>query len=395
MPTIRSFVPAALLAAVACGGADAKSASLSTTTDSAGIAIVAGPAVDTPLPWTLTETRRIGGADTGAASFTRASQYNVTSDGVRRIAVLDGDGGNKVHIFDSTGAVLASFGGKGEGPGELQWPGSVSFGADGGYMIYDGGKQSLVQWDATGAFTKQTRFEFGNTMPWGKLQVSGDSMIAMFRVGDTVRTVFRLQMLTPRDTTTIDSLPVGSPKPVMFTCVGMAMEPLFSSALSWTYQGGTLASTRQTDYQVALREGGVLRRIVRRAIVPVAAKPADAKRLYPEGMTVKFGNGGGCTTPAEEVAEKAGMAKTIPLVRGLALAPDGTLWVERFTFQGETPMVDVFDKGGNYLGTLTGKGMPLGFLGPDTVLFSIDDDATGGSVVGIYRIDRSPGNVKP
>lgn len=394
MPTVRSAFPVALLTVAACGAADAKSASLSTTTDSAGIAIVTGPAVDTPLPWTLTEMRRLGGADTGAASFTHASQYNVTSDGLGRIAVLDGDGGNKVHIFDSTGAVLASFGGKGQGPGELQWPGSVSFGADGGYMIYDGGKQSLVHWDAKGAFTKQTRFEFGNTMPWGKLQMSGDSMIAMFRVGDTVRTVFRLQMLTPRDTTTIDSLPVGSPKPVMFTCVGMAMEPLFSSTLSWTYLHGVLASTRQTEYQVMVREGGALRRIVRRAIVPVAAKPADAKRLYPEGMTVKF-NSGECTTPAEEVAEKAGMAKTIPLVRGLALSPDGTLWVERYTFRGETPAVDVFDKGGNYLGTITGKGMPLGFLGPDIVLFAIDDDATGGNVLGLYRIDRTKGNVKP
>src|SRR5690606_22942602 len=62
-----------------------------TTTDSAGVAIITSVAVDRPLPWTLTEELRIGGADSGAGSFTAASPSLVQADGDNRIVVFDRD----------------------------------------------------------------------------------------------------------------------------------------------------------------------------------------------------------------------------------------------------------------------------------------------------------------
>ena len=62
--------------------------------------------------------------------------------------------------------------------------------------------------------------------------------------------------------------------------------------------------------------------------------------------------------------------------------------MHRYTFEGETPATDVFDAEGRYLGTVTGKGAPLGFLGKDLVLFPIDNADDGTSIVGIYRITR-------
>lgn len=67
--------------------------------------------------------------------------------------------------------------------------------------------------------------------------------------------------------------------------------------------------------------------------------------------------------------------------------PDGRLRAERYTFPDEVPRVDVFDAAGRYEGTLEGFGIPLGFSG-DLVLFSLRDDSTGGSQLGIFRITR-------
>jgi hypothetical protein len=109
-------------------------------------------------------------------------------------------------------------------------------------------------------------------------------------------------------------------------------------------------------------------------------------------MTVRFGGGGadgGCTTPAEEVAEKAGLAAQIPLVRDVAIGRDGTLWVQRQTFEGETPLTDVFDAAGRYLGTLTGRQVPLGFLSGDRVLFGVTDDESGVTRIGVFQVTRT------
>lgn len=50
-------------------------------------------------------------------------------------------------------------------------------------------------------------------------------------------------------------------------------------------------------------------------------------------------------------------------------------------------MSDVFDAEGAYLGTVSGRGVPLGWLDDDRILFPIEDAATGVTVIGIYRIE--------
>lgn len=58
---------------------------------------------------------------------------------------------------------------------------------------------------------------------------------------------------------------------------------------------------------------------------------------------------------------------------------------------GEPAVTDVFDEAGAYLGTAHGMGLPLGWLGDDRVLFAIENDETGVSVIGIFRIaDGAP-----
>jgi hypothetical protein len=138
---------------------------------------------------------------------------------------------------------------------------------------------------------------------------------------------------------------------------------------------------------VDVYDGGKLVSSVRRSIPFEEAKTEHVSRLYPDGMTVRFGGGGQCTVTAEDIIEKLGTGGNVPLIRDVAIAPDGSMWVERYGFQDETPRVDVFAANGRYLGTLSGHGLPMGFVG-DLVLFPIEDESSGANLVGIYRLNR-------
>ena len=76
----------------------------------------------------------------------------------------------------------------------------------------------------------------------------------------------------------------------------------------------------------------------------------------------------------EEVVEKQGFAPYLTMISQLALAPDGTLWVQRYEV-GDVPQpIDIFDIEGRYLGTLPDDvPFPIGFL-PDGRMLAVDRD---------------------
>jgi len=378
----------ALIFAAACAAEVPARASLSVTSDSAGVQIVRGPATDSALPWRLVELRRFGGADSGALTFTRVSRYSVATDGRAAIAVLDHDNDNRIHVFDTTGAVLRSMGRTGGGPGETQFPNGMRMDATGAVSVFDESKSALVRWGPDGSPLPELPLKTARGRAWGSPRVVGDTMWVLLSFTDSLNTVRRLERWTSTDTLLIDSTYSPKPRMVMFKCVGLALPPLFTPELEWTVGAGRLATTSQSRYVVDLREGGRLTRSIRRDIVPVAASTTDAKRLYPEGLKVRFGSSGECVTPSAEVGEKVGVAATIPVVRTAVVAPDGSLWVERYRFEGETPAVDVFDREGQYLGTLTGRTLPLGFLDNNRVLFAIVNPEDDTTVIGMFRIER-------
>ncbi len=377
-------------AVLAAGCADTKGGSGKTdTTDSSGVAIVRGPAADTPLPWSFSEVTRIGGADTGAQSFDGVTPYSVTTDGVARIMVLDADRSNQIHVFDSAGTWIRTVGRRGGGPGEMEYPAGIDVDRDGSVSVKDEAKQALLTWDPVGAVLPERKLITARGRTWGTVRRRGDTVYASLDVlGDSAMAVRRLERWTSRDTLVIDSTVSPRSKMVMFKCVGLTLPPLFTGEIAWSVDGDRVASTRQSAYVVDITRNGKRERSVRRDVKPVAAKTTDAAKLYPEGLKVRFGSGGECVTPSAEVGEKAGVAPTLPVVRAMVIAPDGALWVEQYTFEGETARTDVFDRDGHYMGTAAGRSLPLGFLGPNIVLFSIKNDDDGTSVVGIYRITR-------
>lgn len=388
---------APLLAAAAALGAALSSACArdnerradADTTDSAGVAIVRGPATDDSLPWTFTEITRLGGADTGAQAFDQASPFTVATDGQARIAVLDQRNGNKVHLFDAAGTLLRTVGGKGGGPGEMEFPQGISLERGDRLGVIDAAKSSLLRWDAQGTPLPEQRLDLGYGRVWGMVQLRGDTTYAAVDLIGETNAVRRLERWTSSDTLRLDSTVTPKPAMTMFRCVGLALPPLFTGELTYAVGDDHLAVTHQSAYVIDIFRNGARVRSVRRDLVPVKATTADAVKLYPEGLVVRFGGDRKCVTAATEVGEKLGVAPTLPMVRAMRFAPDGSLWVARYTFDGETPRTDVFDVNGHYQGTINGRSLPLGFLGPDTVLFAIEDEDSGSRVIGIFRISRS------
>ena len=358
--------------------------------DSAGVRIVDAPAVDTPLPWTVTEIRRLGGADSGAASFTEASAWSVGTDRQGRIYVLDRNN-FQVAVFDSSGNVLRTMGRKGGGPGELQFPGSLIVTADGAVSVFDFSKQALVKFAPDGGVAPQFSFQpYG--FPAGQVKISGDTLVMVIPTGGGENEKFRVQnlrIISPRDSVTIARDSVPTPGMTMFKCVGMNIPPPFASDLAWSSNGDLVAVTNRVPYVINFFRGRQLVKSIRRGIAPVSATTEHVRKLYPEGMTVQFGGGGKCTIEAEDIIEKLGAGGDVPFIRALAFGPDGSTWVERYTFQEETRKLDIFAPDGRYLGSLAGHALPMGFIGDDIVLFPVEDEDTGATLVGLYRITRS------
>jgi len=373
--------------ASACGGV-AREPSGTTVTDSAGIAIVTSPPADHPLHWTFTATMQLGGADSGPASFTDAAHGIVATDHRDRIFVFDRDA-SAVQAFADDGTPVATMGGKGAGPGEISFGFQLVDTGPDAIGIYDFGKSALLRWNASGEFLGEgpvPSFNEGGSL----VAVRGDTTMVLAQDADSVRTLSSLRRITPTDTLTFATLQTPPRAMVAFSCFAAMLPPLFTPTLVWATHDGWLAVARQDRYQIDLFRDGILVRSIRRSIEGAPTTVADIDRQNPAGMRVEFGGGGGCTVPSDEIREKQGMAGRLPVIQHLAFGPDGTLWVQRHTFPGGVPDVDVFAADGGYLGTDVGHGVPLGILSGDRVLFPVADSSTGVTVVGIYTIGDAP-----
>jgi len=383
---MRSFAPAGpaltLLLLAACTAGDATDGD-SRITDSAGVALVAVTAEDRPLDWTLTELFRLGGAEEGPGSFTTAYSGTVGTDAQGRIYVLD-DREFRVEVFDRDGRHLRFLGRKGSGPGELDHPGFLVVESGGVVNVFDYAKLALVRWGPDGEILPIARSDARFTA--GPPAIQGDTMVHVRQAYGERSRGANLRIMTPTDTIDLPGIENPTTGMVMFSCVGLNSPPLFARAVAFAAAGGRIAVTHQVPYQVDLYEGFRLVRSIRRAVLVEAPTAAHVERLYPEGMKVGFGGGGSCTVPAAELFEKQGVAPHLPLIKLVALGPRGVLWVERYTFPREPGRLDLFDREGRYLGTLTGKRLPLGFVGEDVVLFPDEDVATGVIQVVAYRI---------
>lgn len=384
-PARRSLLHFAPWTLVLCaclpGGADEEGR---TVADSAGVALVTITTTDRPLSWTLAEVFRLGGADEGPGSFSAAYPSTVGTDAQGRVYVLDSEQ-FRVEVFDREGRHLRFLGRKGGGPGELDFPSFLTVEPDGVIGVHDIAKRAIVRWSADGELLPLRRLDGLIPPPYGPVAVRGDTLVYAHQTyGERTRGA-NLRITTPSDTVDLPGVESATGGMVLFSCMGMNTPPLFSREVAYASAPGRIATTLQSPYQVDLYEGLQWVRSVRRTIATETPTAHHVARLYPNGWQLG-GGAGTCTVPASELYEKLGVSAQLPLIRRVALGPEGHLWVERYTFTDEPARVDVFDREGRYLGTLTGRGLPFGFVGRDVVLFGEEDADTGGMQVVGYRI---------
>lgn len=381
-----------LVVALACAGGDGPAAARTAVhTDSAGIDIAANDSVDRPLAWRFEERFAVGGAESGPEAFYGVSARGVGVDTLGRLYILDA-GNHRVVVVDSAGQVVRTQGAQGGGPGELEFPAFLAVRPDGEVGVYDYARGGLVRFAPDGAPLPLERVTAeGGPPPDAMRWVDGGLLLARTDYGDDR---VRDELLVRRGEAETVLATTESPSPPMHTfrsCGGrlaMRLPPLFQPQMTWSERDGRIVAATNAAYTLDVYDGDRRVASVRRSLPPRASSEELARRELGEGMKVRFG-GGDCTVDPAEVIEARGLAPVLPAVRTVVVAPDGTVWVERGRLKDEPPLIDVFDRSGDYLGTLpAGSPMPAAFQANGDLVAIVTDELEVQRVV-TYRVARA------
>jgi hypothetical protein len=153
-------------------------------------------------------------------------------------------------------------------------------------------------------------------------------------------------------------------------------------ALHWDATGDQIDVSAGPEYRIQRYRAGHDAGVIERNIAP---ERADQSRAEAEAVNWRFTD---CLVPPAEVVRASGFRAVIPVIRALALGPDGELWVERRINGVSGSAVDTFDSTGTFQGTLPdGAPFPAAFLRPDRVV-AVEQDADGVPRVTLYNVVR-------
>jgi hypothetical protein len=376
------------LSLLGCGSRDDPSTG---ALDSAGVQISTGPAADRPLPWFVLTTQRLGADDPdNPLQLVRWPGW-VTADTAGRIYVLN-EVLDRIEVRDSSGRYLKARGRKGGGPGEYQYPSHLHASADGFLSVVDQGKSAVIRFDPQGTVLPERSFA-ALGYAFGGIIFLGDTAVLHGRDADAAnRPVHALRWITPTADTTLLTLRPRSLGTARFQCPGFTVtlngvEVLLAPELQWAVGQGRLAATTQERYEVMVFSGPRLSQLLRRPLLAVPATAEYVRRRYPEGQIVGRAP---CRKQAEELIAKFGLTENLPVLGRLRYAPDGSLWVQRFTLPGTTSLTDVYSPAGQYLGTLAGPGFPVAFLSGGRFLGLLPDQESGAYQALVYRLASAP-----
>ena len=349
---------------------------------------VRGP--DTPLDWSFDTHVTISPEVDGEVRFTDVSPWEIGADREGRIYVLDGAGG-RVVVFGRSGSVVGSVGRPGRGPGELSEPTALAVSADGEVAVYDYGAVGIARWGPTGELPQLERLEASFWGPelglasWGFLY---PSLVAEGREGRLVRLVVKAETRTGTlaemsQTTVTASFP---------SCGlgGVPVDPIFAPQLQWALGGDIVAVATGPRYEIEVFRSGVLEKKISRDEEPRPASRELALQEVAEGYELTAPVR--CRISPTELVEARGFAPTVPAISGLAVAPDGSLWVRRGRVNGEgEPSIDVYGPDGAYTGTLPPESpFPVAFAGrpTDYRVVSLEPADTGTTKIVLHDIVR-------
>jgi hypothetical protein len=376
--------------------------------------IVRLPQADRPLAGTATQVFALGKAE-GADHEMFGIVAGVAFDAAENLYVLDRQN-PRVLVYDRTGRFLRQIGKRGQGPGELMVPVQVVLATDGTVVVQDLGRPAYSLFRPDGTFIRNV-----STDAWMPTLFGG---LAWHPRGGVVGTFRQAPSETRRAGT---STQLGSTLPLMFQpMTGATPTRLFNVPQQWTVQQST-QPRRGEGARVEMRIAGpptfsppVLSGVLPNGQIALSFTPGYTVRiLSPDGQTLRYlqrpvrtrlttdadrerarqerrelissgrggimitrGGGGGSAPPPpdmrqmqERELENMRFADTIPALRGLRVAPSGKLWIERTGPNvGEPGPVDLVTPEGQYLGTITGLGLPNAISRSGLAAFVEQDD---------------------
>ncbi len=383
--TLRILPVLCVIAVGACG--DKTDPDAVVRTDSSGIEIVKSPGTYKKMVWAFDTIFTLGGAADSA--FQRVRQHTVAVAGDGHIMVLDTDR-NRVEVYDATGKLVKRM--EAAPGGNLRMPSAVVV-HNGEFAVYDVDDWSLVRFSSTGEYLGRALAP--RQFREGMIRSDSGALVIGQRVRDrkTDTPIMSIVRVTSTDTTSIIAATIEDPIQTSLPVCGgvmMMLEPIFAEPPAWTAGYGITAVAEAPLYGVRLYRGNTEFRRIRRGVEPEEASNQFATLAAEPGKLIRRPDGTSCTVDATEVARASGWKDVIPAIGGIAIAPDGSLWLQRVDPGHSHPNVDIIDPKGAYVGTLPlNTPWPVGFL-PNGDPVALAEDSLGITRVIGYRINKNP-----
>jgi hypothetical protein len=265
-----------------------------------------------------------------------------------------------VKRFTPDGAYLGSFGREGEGPGELRGAGEMTVTANGSIVIYESLNRRFSVFDARGGHLKSVGWFEGMRMCWGLATGSGGRLWALFDESDMesfsgvtanyfVRLDDEFQVAE-----VIDSLRVRETYSVQSEGTINSYSAPFIEEIAWcVLSGGRIATAHSREYRIQVRSptGETVATLERDVAGPLVTD--EDKAAY----FAAFERGGraGMVDAARRMIE---FPKRRPVIDNLLADASGDLIVDVAQPRGKTPVYDIFDPSGAYIGAVSIASFP-------------------------------------
>lgn len=375
--------------------------------DSAGITIVTnrGEGWSSDDAWRLEPDLLVGDVE-GPLAFGRINWVSPGGDG--GILVLDGQT-HRVHVFDSAGKALRSFGGEGDGPGEFRAPAAVTRVEDGRIAVSQGFPPVLHWVSDSGDYLGSTRLPASGDAATSSLAAA----IGAWQVSSGGRAFVQVQILdpasagkgwpvallevdpagaSPADTLARWSVEVDAANPVI-----RFFEPIHT----WMPRAdGTVVLSAGSPYEVRWIEASSrVTRVMRREVAAVGVGDSHRSAAV-AGMKQSMESLPGAAERMATMLENAEFAATVPEIQRVWVSEgDGRLWLGvhdagLFDQEGSRRGLewanawDVFERDGAFLGRIP---MPEGFslrVATESALYGVWMDDLDVSYARRYRIVR-------
>lgn len=407
-----------LLAAGACSGDGAPGSGTAVVTDSAGIRVVdnAGSGSWTADEvWRFEEELRIG-VESGDPELQFGNIVGIDVDSEGQIVAYDGQA-RRVRVFAPDGTLETAFGRAGGGPGELgsasvQPPSGLFVDAQDAVAVPDLLNQRLARFDLEGNPLESPTLAMDQGIPMMWARDDQRRIYQQFRRMDMTGAsglegmIDEIVRLGPAGSEgeTVHTLDAG--QTVSMGAGGMPEIRIFAPEPVWAVLGdGRLVTGMSSEYRLELRDpAGEIETLIRREGERRPVTESDRQALL-EVFETAWEEAGVPAEMAGPLMNAIQFEEEWPVLARIMGGPEGTTWVQRVEADPDSdaltaealqagdfgsPLWDVFDRDGVFLGAveLPERFVPFRFV--DEMLYGVGRDELGVQRIVRLRLVRDP-----